>query len=353
MLIPYPLSIFTLAAPLLAGWAYVRLGGLSSPMVRVPIRVAVLALLCVVPVLTRGPGPVQMTLGLLTGYLAIRIVAVSGRWRADGGTGRRPTARQIARALVSVEDVMRPMPPRDPATSAGRAKTALVLGAISAAACVALLVLGARIRLWEWSRYADALLVCLEVGIGVMGINNLIIGFAAVHGRSVSGIQDRPMLSASLGELWARRWNHLVENNLARAFFVPLGRRGAPALGMLAAFIASGVMHVMPVLASAPPALTLRPAAQVLGFFLLSGGLVLAERAAGLDPPARDLQPGAVTLARVRTIVLFVVLTPLMLGPFADVTGVHGRSLRPPAPAPAPAPWAGRDQNFKVRPAEP
>jgi hypothetical protein len=71
--------------------------------------------------------------------------------------------------------------------------------------------------------------------------------------------------------------------------------------------------------------------------------LVLAERAAGLDPPARDLRPGALTLARVRTIVVFVLLTPLMLGPFADITGVHGRSLP-----------SGQDaQNFKVRPAEP
>jgi len=109
---------------------------------------------------------------------------------------------------------------------------------------------------------------------------------------------------------------------------------------MLATFVASGVMHVMPVFASGPVAVTVRPAAQVFGFFLLNAGLVLAERAAGLDPPTRDARRGSLALARVRTIVLFVLLTPLMLGPFADITGVHGRSL-PDA------------QNFSVRPAVP
>lgn len=339
MKLPYPPSLVTLAAPLLAGWAYVRLGTLPHPLTRVPLRVAVVALLCLVPLATSGPGPVQMTLGLLIGYLAIRIVAVAGRWRGQAEP-RRPTAREIAQALVSVEDLLRPVPARDPSSPGGRAATALALGGVSAAACVGLLVLGGQIHLWEWSRYADALLVCLEVGVGVMGINNLIIGFAALGGRSVSGIQDRPMLSASLAELWARRWNHLVENNLARAFFVPLCRRGAPALGMLATFVASGVMHVMPVFASGPAAMTARPAAQVFGFFLLNAGLVLAERAAGLDAPARDQRRGSLLLARVRTVVLFVLLTPLMLSPFADITGVHGRSLP-------------GGQNFSVRPAEP
>lgn len=324
MKLPFPVSMVTLAAPLCAGWVYVRLEGVGGRALRVSARVAVITLLCVVPVLTGGPGPVQLTLGLLTGYLAIRTVAVTNWWR---GQHQRPTGRQIAQALVSLGDVLRPVPPRPLSSPAGSAATALTVGAAGVVACAALLAVGLRIRLWESSRYLDALLVCLEVGVGVMGINHLIIGFAALQGRSVSGIQNRPMLSVSLGDLWARRWNHLVENNLARAFFRPLCRRGAPALGVLATFAASGVMHVLPVLASGPAALTLRPAAQVMGFFLIHGGLVLAERAAGLDAPARDASPRAVTLARVRTVVLFVLLTPLLLGPFADITGVHGRDL--------------------------
>jgi hypothetical protein len=126
-----------------------------------------------------------------------------------------------------------------------------------------------------------------------------------------------------MSEFWSMRWNHLVGRNLHRAFFRPLCRRGRPRLGVLASFFASGVMHVVPVLAALAPAQALRPAAAVMGFFLLHGGLVLGERALGWQ---RAPAPGpALSWARLRTVTLFVLLTPLLLGPFADICGVHGR----------------------------
>jgi hypothetical protein len=219
---------------------------------------------------------------------------------------------------LSIEDLLRPVPP-EPRHARGRA---LVLGLAGVASCVALLVVGDAVRLWRWSPYADGLLICLEVAVGSMGLNNLILAIAPLP---IAGLQDRPALAASLGEFWAARWNHLVAPNLDRGFFRPLARRRRPSAGVLVAFAASGVMHVLPVLAAAPLAISLGPALRVFAFFLLHGVLVLAERAFGWNraPPS----PHALLVARVRTVTLFVLLSPMMLGPFADVCHVHGRAL--------------------------
>jgi hypothetical protein len=301
---PYSLAAFPLV--LAAAWAYVAVGAWPSVFARRGARGALAALVCLLPLATFGPGPAQLALGLLAGYLAIRAVAL--------GASHRPASLG---ALLGVEELLRPVPP-EARHARGRA---LALGAGGLAACVALLVAGNAWRLWRWSRYADDLLVCLEVAVGAMGMNSLILAAAG----PVSGLEDRPALSASLGEFWAARWNHLVAPNLDRGFFRPLARRRRASAGVLAAFAASGVMHVVPVLAAAPLVVALTPAVQVFAFFILHGALVLAERALGLNRPPSA--PRALFLARTRTVTLFVLLSPMMLGPFADVCHVHGRAL--------------------------
>jgi hypothetical protein len=305
--VPFPSGLALLAPGLAAAWAYVAVSAWPPGLARRGARVALYALACAWPLATRGPGAVQLVAGLLAGYLAIRAAAL-------GAVGARPE-RPIWAGLLSVDDLLRPAPP-DPRR---RRPRALLVGVGGALACVALLVAGDALRLWRWSRYADDLLACLEVAVGAMGLNNLIL---AASPRPIAGLQDRPALSASLAELWAARWNHLVAPNLDRGFFRPLARRRHPAAGVLAAFAASGIMHVVPVLAAAPLPAAALPACQVFAFFLLHGALVLGERALGLHRAPRSL-----LVARVRTVTLFVLLTPMMLGPFADVCHVHGRSL--------------------------
>jgi hypothetical protein len=99
-------------------------------------------------------------------------------------------------------------------------------------------------------------------------------------------------------------------------------------------------------------AVTLLPAAGVMFFFLLHGGLVLAEQATedADDLSDEDLPgPGGgrdgrrqrwqLLGRRVRTMVLFALLSPLLLDPFAAVTHVHGRQLgRSPPGAVQPMP---------------
>ena len=268
--------------------------------------------MCALPPATTGPGPVQLTVGLLAGYLAIRAAALCAI------TGARP-AGVTPRALLGLDELLRPVAP-DPRRALGRT---LAFGLAGVGACVALLFLGDAARLWRSSRYLDGLLVCLEVAVGAAGLNNLIL--SAARGRPIAGLQDRPALSVSLGQFWAARWNHVVAPNLDRGFFRPLARRRRATAGVLAAFTASGVMHVLPMLTAAPFAVSGPPALQVFAFFLLHGALVLAERAAGLNRAPSS--PRGLLLARVRTVTLFALLSPMMLGPFADVCHVHGRAL--------------------------
>jgi len=67
------------------------------------------------------------------------------------------------------------------------------------------------------------------------------------------------------------------------------------------------------------------PMASVMGFFLLHGVLVLAEKRLGWHRAPQGPWPRL--LARVRTIIVFAALSPLLIDPFACVTGVHGRTL--------------------------
>jgi hypothetical protein len=94
---------------------------------------------------------------------------------------------------------------------------------------------------------------------------------------------------------------------------------------VLAAFGASGIMHVVAVADLTDLRATALPSAAVLVFFLLHGALVSLERTLGLGRPPETL--AARRWARVRTLALFALLSPLLLDPFARVTGVHGRSL--------------------------
>lgn len=345
--IPFPHSLLLALLVPPAAWAFLRLaapagrrptalavavapagregrqGGESVRVCSVLARgytlLALRALLAVgvaaLPLVTSGPGPVQLTLGLLSGYLGIRFAALAAR------EASRPTLASATLAAVTVRDLFEPVPP-DPGRRAGRA---LAIGLGGAAACAALMVAGNELRLWRVSRLADDLLVYLEVAFGATGFNNLLIAGAALTGRSVAGLLVRPALSASLAEFWAARWNRLVGRNLDRGFFRPLCRAGHPRAGVVAAFTASGIMHVLPVLAAAPWSVAARPAAVVMGFFLLHGALVLAERALGWHR-APD-SPAALARARLRTLLLFAALSPMLLGPFAEICGVHGRSL--------------------------
>ena len=345
-MVPFPYSFALI--PLLAGLGvvYVTIGRRRGPWPNAA-RLGILIATVLAPALTTGPGPAQLTLGLLCGYLGIRMVGLSRR-KGTAPNGAHPSNRRIFLSLVTPDDLVAPAT----RSNAGPGFSIVATGLVGVAAClmcILLLVLGNQWRLWQRSpllfRFLDDQLVLLEVAVGAAGVHRLIVAIAALVGHSVQGLQDHPLHSASLSEFWARRWNHLVQNNLARAFFRGHGRARRPGRGVLAAFAASGVLHVLAVVSAGPMSLTLAPSAVVMGFFIVHGGLVLLERRVGWHRAPR--RPLPLFLARARTVAIFAALSPLLLDPFASVTHVHGRTLGSINARPA------ADQNFKLTPALP
>ena len=345
----FPASAGLLVAAVGAGIVYVRLGAVRRRGWRRAGRALVLGGIWASPLATSGPGLAQLALGLLVTYLGIRAAALAQRVR-----GQPPMAAgEIARELIIPRPLLAPRP--IPIQHPGRL---VVRGVLAMGACVALLVAGDVVGLWRWSRYADDLLVFVEVAVGAAGMHDTLVGVAApVFRRHVRGLLDRPALSASLSEFWGRRWNRQVQADLDRGFFRPLARRGAWRAGTMAAFAASGVMHAVAVLDADRWEVTLLPAVAVMFFFLLHGTLILIEQAvrswggapASPAPPASRLggvRPAAprshLFWRRIATLTTFALLSPLLLDPFASVTHVHGRRLasaeekrRPPARASA------------------
>jgi|GEM_PF-1600447 len=326
-MLDFPLSLMLLPLAVAAGVGYVSLGHVRSVGARRTARGVLLAATWASPLCTRGPGPAQLSLGLLVGFLGIRMAALGARWAprsAPAGNGLRATPWFVAGRMLLPEPLLvrRAVP-------LSRPGWVLARGLLASGACVGLLVAGNTVRLWHWSRFADDLLVFAEVAVGAAGIHDLIVGFAALGGHQVLGLQDNPHLASSLAQFWGRRWNRLVQGNLDRAFFRPYARRRSFTAGTLLAFTASGLMHVVAVLDAGPPALTLGPAALVMAFFWLHALLVLGERSGGVlrDADHRD----GLWWRRLRTALLFALLSPLLLDPFATVANVHGRTLDQPA----------------------
>jgi hypothetical protein len=317
----FPFSFLLLPVVVGLGVAYVLVGQFAERGARIGLRAGILATTFAVPLLTQGPGPAQLILGLLVGYLGIRMVALSQR-RAEA---RDAQVKAVALDLLTPTGVFR-------ATAAPVRRPLLVAlgGCAGIAACVLLLVLGNEWRLWQTSRlghFLDDQLIVLEVAVGVVGVHALIVGVAGLLGRSAGGLLDQPFRSTSLTEFWGRRWNRMVQINLAAGFFAPLARRGLPTLGLFAAFAASGLFHAVALLGAGPLSVVGLPFACVLWAFFGHGFAVLVEQRLGWHH--RPVGRSAQALARVRTLLLFLALSPGLIEPLAAVAGVHGRSLAP------------------------
>ncbi len=113
-----------------------------------------------------------------------------------------------------------------------------------------------------------------------------------------------PLTSMSVAELWGRRWARPVSHWLRETCFLPLARRGHPALGILLGFVVSALGHAYPVLVALGPAM----AAMMLGYFVVQGLVVVAEARLGIARWPRVLR-------RTWTIVIMVASSPLFVVP--------------------------------------
>jgi len=63
------------------------------------------------------------------------------------------------------------------------------------------------------------------------------------YGLDVRPIMDAPLNSTSLGEFWGRRWNGAFNQLVFENVFRPVARSTDPILGIIVAFLASGLIH--------------------------------------------------------------------------------------------------------------
>ena len=93
------------------------------------------------------------------------------------------------------------------------------------------------------------------------------------RGRLVTPIMNRPAIASSVSEFWGKRWNLAFRDYAHVTLFIPLARKWGAAIGSIAGFVFSGVIHEL--------AISL-PARGGYGwpmlYFLIQGLGVLGER---------------------------------------------------------------------------
>ena len=118
----------------------------------------------------------------------------------------------------------------------------------------------------------------------------------------------RPILATSIAEFWGRRWNRIVGNWLFSAFYRPLAVRRQAGLGLIAAFLASAVLHLYFTWAAIGLAAGVRMA---LFFVLQLPALWLEQRLAVSQWP--------VPARRLWTLGWLALCSPLFVEPMLDI----------------------------------
>ena len=105
------------------------------------------------------------------------------------------------------------------------------------------------------------------------GYSHLTAIFLNASGRPVTPIMNRPILASSVSEFWGKRWNLAFRDYAHVTLFMPLARRWGAAIGSMAGFAFSGVIHELAISV---------PARAGYGwpmlYFLIQGLGVLSER---------------------------------------------------------------------------
>ena len=140
----------------------------------------------------------------------------------------------------------------------------------------AVLVAAARLA---WTGLDSRLLASLLLlpGLSLMlhfGVCNIVAGAWRLRGVPCEALFRAPLRSQNLGEFWAKRWNVAFSEMTAIAVYRPLAARLGRGPALLAGFALSGLLHELAISVPVGAGFGLP-----LLYFLVHGGLVLAERA--------------------------------------------------------------------------
>jgi hypothetical protein len=143
------------------------------------------------------------------------------------------------------------------------------------------------------------------------GMTRQWVALLPVFGWHHRPYQRHPILSRTLAEFWGARWSSVVHRWLRSNVYEPLARRGAPRVGVVAAFGASAILHAYLVW----PAAGAVPALWMLSFFLAHGFFMVAEARVGVRRWPR-------AAGRAFVAAVFVVTVPLFMEPLLRAIGL-------------------------------
>lgn len=143
---------------------------------------------------------------------------------------------------------------------------------------------------------------------GVEGALGLFLFVYRSGGLQPPSLHRQPILSTSIAEFWGRRWNRIVGHWLFGTFYRPLAVRGYNLLGIVAAFIASAVLHLYFTWA----AIGIEPALRMALFFVAQLPLQILETRL-----QQARWPGAAR--RLWTIGWLTLTSPLFVEPMLDI----------------------------------
>jgi hypothetical protein len=155
----------------------------------------------------------------------------------------------------------------------GRALARLLVALAAVVIAIWLIRVGSSLEGWRRPalRWFAGGLVMAPAGFAV--VNACLALFGKAFGLAIPPICDAPLLSRSLNEFWAMRWNRVVSKILRERFYRPLSRHGTTA-ALFAAFGASALLHAWLIGIQ----LDTTAAAMWALFFLVQPIFILAER---------------------------------------------------------------------------
>ena len=132
----------------------------------------------------------------------------------------------------------------------------------------------------------------------------------AALGIDAGNFHDAPIFARSVSEFWGKRWNRAVSLWLSDNAFRPIASRAGVAAGVMAAFVASALLHFVPIWV----ANGFHNAWVMATFFLLHGVIVLVESKLHVSRWPR-------AFGHVWTLAIFAATAPIFVEPMLEALG--------------------------------
>jgi len=289
--------VAALAAVLVLGFAITRVRSLAGARV-LAWTLAIGAAVFAERVTAAEPAGVRMLaiIGLLL-YALKAVVAIESDVRLS-------PVRWLA--FAALWPGMRPsLFAKMPSAAREGAAALMLMGLVRIGIGAALIALGRLAWTATGSRVAAAALILPGISLVLhFGLFNLAAGGWRVAGVPADALFKAPLLSTTLREFWGKRWNLAFSEMTAASVYRPISLAAGRRAGVVAAFVASGLLHELAISVPVRAGYGLP-----LLYFALHGIAMLAEGALG---PLLAKQPW---LGRAWTSAWLVLPLPILFHP--------------------------------------